>query len=235
MKYLDQTLPSPAANLACDEVLLDSCDAGGTEVLRFWESKEIFVVVGFSNAVATEVKSEACRQAGVAIFRRCSGGGTVLQGPGCLNYALALNLQRPGLETIPAANHYIMEKHRAALAALLRRPVEIRGHTDLTLGGVKFSGNAQRRRRHALLFHGTFLLDFDLGLMESFLAIPSRQPEYRARRSHDVFLTNLRVAAAAVKRALAETWAADAPLAVAPDCQKLIAEKYSRNEWNLKF
>ena len=33
MKYLDLTLPTPEANLACDEALLDWCDAGGSEDL----------------------------------------------------------------------------------------------------------------------------------------------------------------------------------------------------------
>lgn len=235
MKLFDHSLPSPAANLACDEALLDLCNATGAEVLRFWESKEIFVVLGFSNSLATEVNLEACRREGAGIFRRCSGGGTVLQGPGCLNYSLALKIERAGLETIPAANRHIMEKHQAALAAVLGRSVEIRGHTDLALAGVKFSGNAQRRQRRALLFHGTFLLDFDLGLIEKFLAMPSRQPEYRAGRSHELFLTNLKIPAAAVKDALAQTWSARAPLPSPPDCQALIAEKYSRNEWNLRF
>jgi len=36
MRHLDLTLASAAANLACDEALLDACDDGsGPEVLRF--------------------------------------------------------------------------------------------------------------------------------------------------------------------------------------------------------
>ena len=93
MDCLDLTLPSPAANLACDEVLLDACEEGsGPEVLRFWEPREYFVVAGFSNSVVREANLEACRHIGVGVFRRCSGGGTVLQGPGCLNYSLALKI-----------------------------------------------------------------------------------------------------------------------------------------------
>jgi lipoate---protein ligase len=237
MQHLDLTLASAAANLACDEALLDACDDGpGPEVLRFWEPRECFVVAGFSNAVAQEVNLEACRQAGVGVFRRCSGGGTVLQGPGCLNYSLALKIEdRPPLETISGANRHIMERQRAALAGLLGRPVEIKGCTDLTVGGLKFSGNAQRRKRRALLFHGTFLLRFDLTLMNRFLNMPSRQPDYRAGRPHDGFLTNLDAPASAVKDALREAWAARSPLAEAPDCRRLIAEKYARDDWNLKF
>src|ERR1019366_4870445 len=94
---LDLTLPTPAENLACDEALLDACEAGRhPPVLRFWESPEHFVVVGYSNPVATEVNVEACQAAGVPILRRCTGGGTVVQGPGCLNYALILPIEMEG-------------------------------------------------------------------------------------------------------------------------------------------
>ena len=237
VEYLDLTLPSAAANLACDEALLDACEEGtGGQMLRFWEPDEYFVVAGFSNEVAREVNVPACRQAGVGIFRRCSGGGTVLQGSGCLNYSLVLSLEaHPQCQTIPAANHYIMEAHRRALAALLREPVEIRGITDLVMAGQKFSGNAQRRKRRALLFHGTFLLSFDLALVERFLTMPSRQPDYRENRPHGDFLTNVPASAVAVLEALRSSWQADEPAHVTPDWQKLAAEKYSRDEWNLKF
>jgi lipoate-protein ligase A len=237
VQYLDLTLASAAANLACDEALLDACEDGsGTEVLRFWEPEQCFVVAGYSNHVAREVNLAACRQAGLGVFRRCSGGGAVLQGPGCLNYSLVLKINdRPPLATIPSANRHIMALQQAALSAVLGRPVEVQGCTDLTVGGLKFSGNAQRRKRHTLLFHGSFLLRFDLSLMERFLNLPSRQPDYRQGRPHGLFLMNLEVPAPAIKDALREAWAAHTTLSSAPDCASLIVEKYARDDWNLKF
>jgi len=237
MQHLDLTLDSAAANLACDEALLDACEYGsGAEVLRFWQPEQCFVVAGYSNEAAREVNLAACRQAGLGVFRRCSGGGAVLQGPGCLNYALVLRIDgHPALQSITGANRHIMERQRAALTGLLRRPVEVKGCTDLAIGGLKFSGNAQRRRRHALIFHGTFLLRFDLSLMDQFLHPPSRQPDYREGRPHGLFVMNLEVGAAAVRDALRSAWAAHTPLPEAPDCRRLIEEKYGRDDWNLKF
>ena len=66
----------------------------------------------------------------------------------------------------------------------------------------KFSGNAQRRRRHALVFHGTILYGFDLSLIDALLKFPSAQPEYRASRSHSEFVRNISAAPAQVKQAL---------------------------------
>jgi lipoate-protein ligase A len=237
LQFLDLTLSSASANLACDEALLDACEDGvDGEILRFWEPQECFVVVGFSNEVAREVNLAACQRAGVSVLRRCSGGGAVLQGPGCLNYSLVLKIgSRPALATIPGANRHIMACQQGTLSALLRQPVDVQGCTDLTVGGLKFSGNAQRRKRQALLFHGTFLLRFDLRLMDCFLNLPSRQPDYRQGRPHGRFLMNLEVAASAIKDALRAAWKADEPMTAVPDCQRLIAQKYAREDWNLKF
>lgn len=239
MKLLDLTLASPAENLACDEALLDSCESGaGEEILRFWEPHEYFVVVGYANKVATEVNQATCEARGIPILRRSSGGGTVLQGPGCLNYTLVLRIEANGpLHSISAANRFIMERNRAALESLLQRQVKVEGHTDLAVNGLKFSGNSQRRRRHFLLFHGTFLLIFNTALVEILLLPPSKQPDYRQHRSHTDFLANLAVPATTIKAALAQTWKATVPLSDVPRAQieTLVREKYTTRAWSFKF
>lgn len=237
MNHLDLTLPSAAENLACDEALLDQAEAdGGPGVLRFWESTTHFVVLGYANKVRQEVNERACQQQGVPILRRCSGGGTVLQGPGCLNYSVILRIgDSPELQGITATNRFVMERNRQALAAVLGKAVTVEGHTDLATSGRKFSGNAQRRKRDWLLFHGTFLLNFDLGLIEKLLLPPPRQPEYREGRSHTKFVTQLNVASDAVKAALRQAWDANTLQTDIPHDRtiQLVAEKYSREEWNL--
>jgi lipoate-protein ligase A len=238
MKTFDFTLPAPAENLACDELLLTRCGEGaGGEILRFWEPREPFVVVGYANQVAREVNVQACADRGIPIFRRCSGGGTVVQGPGCLNYSLILKIHESGTETIASTNALVMERNRAAVESLLGTPVLVRGHTDLAAGDLKFSGNAQRRLRRTLIFHGTFLLAFDLNLIGELLPMPSQQPDYRGGRPHAEFLMNLKVEAAALKQALKEAWQAHEHLQDFPIRQvaDLAAAKYSTAAWNRKF
>jgi len=253
MKLLDLTLPRPAENIAGDEALFDAAEVGaGGEVLRFWESPEHFIVVGYANKVSAEVNIAACEARGIPILRRCSGGGTVVQGPGCLNYALVLRITADGpLHNIGIANQFIMRQNRAAVATLNPQPlgtakrsgdgstlnVAIRGHTDLVISERKFSGNSQRRRKHFLLFHGTFLLNFDLALVSELLSMPSKQPEYRECRAHGEFLMNLNVSADKVKAALRQAWKAE-ELLKNPPLEKittLAREKYATREWNFKF
>jgi lipoate-protein ligase A len=247
MKHFDLTLPSPAENLACDEALLNWCeDGGGEEIIRFWELAETFVVVGYANRVATEVNVAACKARGIPILRRCSGGGTVLQGAGCLNYTLVLRIAENSLlASISGANQFIMERNRAAIESLYKtfnpQPstlnLTVCGHTDLAIGGRKFSGNSQRRKRNFLLFHGTFLLNLDFALVNEFLEMPSKQPDYRRNRSHNEFLTNLKMSADKVKGVLAAAWNADEPLTNPPleEIPKLTAQKYLTSDWNFKF
>lgn len=235
LQLLDLSLPTPAENLACDEALLNDCEAHGGAALRFWESPVPFVVVGYGNEVAREANVSACEADGVPVLRRCSGGGTVLQGPGCLNYALVLEIASDAaLATVSGANKLILHRTAAALSGLLSEPVELCGDTDLVWRGLKFSGNAQRRRRTHLLFHGTLLLGFDLALVEKYLPQPSRQPNYRRARSHREFITNLPLSTDAVKRALATAWQAEKTLAPWPEVEtrRLVRERYSLAEWN---
>lgn len=250
MKLLDLTLNTPEENLACDEALLDLLEErGGDGVLRFWEPQIYFVVVGYANEVAKEVNVAACEAAQIPIFRRCSGGGAVLQGPGCLNYSLIAPIDGRGpLHSITSANRFIMGKNRTAVESKFKienSKFETAGHTDLALAAfhpapvtpLKFSGNAQRRKKHFLLFHGTFLLNFDIAMVEEYLRTPSKEPAYRRGRSHKDFLTNLNLPVEDMKRALCETWAADKRFEAVPrDAIALLArDKYVTREWNFKF
>ena len=65
MNLCDLTLGTPEENLACDEALLDLCEAGGSdELLRLWALPQYFVVLGYANKTSTEVNLSFCRQFG---------------------------------------------------------------------------------------------------------------------------------------------------------------------------
>ena len=211
MDYLDLTYPDPADNLACDEALLDACEAGESPaVLRVWEPESHCVVVGYSNRDFDEVRLEECARGGVPVLRRHSGGGTVLLGPGCLNYAVVLAVDSdPWHSSIRETNRFVMEKHRLVGERLTGRPVTANGFTDLAMNGRKVSGNAQYRRRNAVLFHGTFLLAFDLSMVDMLLDNPSVAPGYRDGRSHIEFLANMGIRAQSLKDELRKEWNAE--------------------------
>lgn len=242
MQLLELPPSDPAGFLAWEDALLDTVEEGGEDVLWFWESPNHFVVVGYSQQVTREVDVECCRALGFPVLRRSSGGGAVLQGTGCLNYGLALRVQPDGpLGTIPGANREILTRVGTALAPMLPGEIRIEGHTDLTAPSSdgrrrKFSGNAQRRKRESLLFHGTFLLNLNLELVAQTLRSPSVAPDYRAGRDHGSFLQNLRLDPHRVRSALIEAWGAHSALRTLPveRHHRALVERYSREEWNLR-
>jgi len=239
MKYADLTLPTPQHNLACEEAFVHWCEDGHEdEILRFWQPKEHFAVLGYSSRIKSEVELASCQAHRVPVLRRCSGGGTVLQGPGCLNYSLILRIEnRDPLKSITETNGFMMQSLKSALEPSIGSGIGIQGFTGLALGALKFSGNAQYRKRYFLLFHGTFLLHFDISLVDKLLPIPSRQPPYRQNRSHGNFLTNVNLPAHAIKERLKQAWGAADELKDFPvdAIERLVRERYAKEEWNAKF
>ena len=209
LRLLDLTLPSPVENLALDEALLDEVEeGGGAGVLRLWESDRHFVVLGRACSVLDDVHLAACEEDGVPVLRRASGGGTVVQGPGCLSYALALPLTlSPRLATIRSSYQFILERMASALQQW-EPETAFHGISDLAIGGMKISGNAQRRQRRAILLHGTILYGMQADLVGRYLKHPKLTPEYRGNRSHDAFLRTIDAPPLELKQAIAAVWRA---------------------------
>jgi len=238
LKYLDRAFDDPAHNLACDEALLELVETGQVkhEILRVWEPVQYFVVLGHANSIRAEVNFSACQEDRVTVLRRMSGGGAVLQGPGCFNYSLFLNATHR-FRTVKEGFRYVLERHKKIVQALTGLEVALEGISDLAIGARKFSGNAQYRKSRAVLIHGTFLLDFDLSLIGRYLQLPSKQPAYRQKRSHLEFLTKLPVRSAELRERLQESWSAFTALDKIPidRIEVLVQERYGRKEWSEKF
>lgn len=240
MNLLDMTLPTPAENLALDEALLEAAENGaGGQTLRFWESDRVFAVLGYSRKASEDLDLEACRRDGIPVLRRASGGGTVLQGPGCLNFALVLKLDAaPELRTIQGTNAWVLSRIASALRTEVPGAAH-RGVSDLAVDGKKFSGTAQRRKRTYALFHGTLLHALDLGAIEKYIAHPPDrdQPDYRDDRKHGDFLTALSVPPTRLKELIRSKWAVAGPLEAIPlqIASELVRSRYSLADWNLKY
>lgn len=180
--------------------LFESAERSGqSATLLLWETRRPVVVLGHTGTLM-EVFEAACAVDGVPILRRRTGGGSVVLGPGCLNFAFILSLvSHPVLRDVPASYRFILERIVQAIGA---PDLTIDGCTDLVFQGRKVSGNAQRRGQKTLIHHGTLLYDFDAGLATTYLREPARRPAYRANRTHAQFLGNLPFAAHDLRRRL---------------------------------
>ncbi len=234
MDFLDLSYLDLDYNLAVDEALLLEAEDGlRGEILRFWEMPTIGVVVGSGGKVTEEVNLMACDAENIPVRRRSSGGGTVVLGPGCLCYSLILSQeQRPYLSGINDSYAWILNRLADSIKDICLAQLE--GSSDLESGGLKFSGNAQQRKRRFFLHHGTLLYDFPLSMISQLLPHPPREPDYRSGRSHESFLMNLPVDRSQLIQGIKTAFSA-LENGTAPDpvrVQSLIRERYSLFSWN---
>lgn len=238
MELVDLTLPTPEENLALDEALLGLSEASADgaparEFLRFWESPVPFVVLGVSSRIRLDVDVEACMRDRVPILRRASGGGTVLQGPGCLSFAVVVSLRvRPELEDLRRSYRWVLDRVASALGT---GEIEIAGTSDLAIGTRKISGNAQKRTRHVLLHHGTILHRFDLASVERWLRHPPKAPAYREGRAHADFVENLNLDATEIRRRLTQAFEATSGRFDPPLLEGFLRDKYADPAWTWRF
>ena len=131
-----------------------------------------------------------------ALCRRASGGGTVIHGPGNINYSLCISLKAfPEL--------FDLKKSYQVLLGMVSRAIEaqgvecgIRGLSDIVCfkDGVekKISGNSQFRKSGILVHHGTLITRNNLiHSVSEYLIHPPKEPDYRQGRSHESFLGSL--------------------------------------------
>lgn len=190
----DVSFLSPAENILYDDVLLNLAQQGKIgNTLRLWESPVYFIVLGRTGKAQEDVQWRTVEMDAVPVLRRSSGGGTVVQGPGCLNFTFILSKEvNPELCDLRHSYRFILQGVLALLKnlgiAAVFRPI-----SDLALESSekKFSGNAQYRGRNFILHHGTILYDFDLSLIARYLNMPEEIPEYRKGRGHNDFVVNI--------------------------------------------
>ncbi|HEX5106067.1 MAG TPA: lipoate--protein ligase family protein, partial [Pirellulaceae bacterium] len=171
--------PAPGAwNMAVDEVLLDSAATAGIATLRFYQWSEPTLSLGYFQAAAGREQHPASRAC--PLVRRASGGGAIVHHRE-LTYSIALPLRDSRSQAATDLYNACHESLVAALAELgvtaemyqpaescavsaeshANRPFlcfERRACGDIVCGTSKIVGSAQRRRRGAVLQHGSILL-----------------------------------------------------------------------------
>lgn len=234
----DGGLVEAATQLAVDESLLVSADEGMIgPTIRVWELSKPTVVLGRSSKVDWEINRAFCAARGVEILRRCSGGASIVGGPGCLMYSVVLSIdQAPEIAKVDAAHRHAMDR---VLAAAQRQVPAARreGICDLALAGRKFSGNALRIARRHILYHGTILYAADLELIARCLEFAPRQPDYRRGRPHDEFIANAPLDPVRFAGDLAAEFDAatgEVPGEVFRRARELVSNRYSCEDWRFR-
>lgn len=193
IELLQHSFPQVPMNLALEEVLLAPFShREAPPLLRIWNNSEPCIILGRSEKPDQQVDQLKAGILNIPIYRRTSGGGTVLHGPGNINISFFLPYSfHPELKSIKRSYGLILSWVCESLEKSCGIKPDIQGDSDLAIHGKKISGTAQARKRFGLLHHMTLLLDDRLLTLLDSLQEPQRRPTYRGNRTHQQFVTSL--------------------------------------------
>lgn len=140
--------------LAMEELAARELDAS-REYFFMWQVKPT-VIFGRNQLIENEVNTGYCRECGIEMYRRKSGGGCV--------YADMSNIMFSYI-TRDENVRFTFDRYLHLVAHVLRRlgvEAEASGRNDILVGGRKVSGNAFYHLPGRSIVHGTMLFDTDM-------------------------------------------------------------------------
>lgn len=145
---------NPYFNIASEEYLLKEFEE---EIFMLYRNSPSVIVGKHQNAMA-EINHTYVREKNIDVVRRISGGGTVYHDLGNLNFTFIKNIEK-GENLVDFKEHTrpIVEAFK-----ILGIKVRLERKSNLTINGVKISGNAEHVYKRRVLHHGTILFSSNL-------------------------------------------------------------------------
>ena len=241
MFYLESPSRDPYFNLALEEYVFERMDKSKSYFM-LWQNDNTIVVGKYQNT-AEEIDQAYVDAHGIRVARRLSGGGAVYHDKGNLNFTFIVDrADAPGLNFKIFVEPVIRALARFGVHAAFT------GRNDLTIDGMKFSGNAQYARRGRLLHHGCIMLDSNLTSVADALRVKEAKFDSKAVKSVRSRVTTINAHAPApismedFKGALKECAMASGelePCTLTEEdlaaIRKLRDEKYATWAWNYGF
>ena len=264
-RLLETRLADGATNMAIDEAILWAVAEGKSRpTLRFYGWEPPCLSIGYSQSMEGEADVDRCREAGIGLVRRATGGRSILHAD-----ELTYSVVAPQAE--PRVAGGVIESYRrlsAGLVAGLRslglavaqvETADDKGKSaacfdapssyEITVGGKKLVGSAQVRKKRVVLQHGSLPLEGDIARIFDFLKAPSDErreglkQELQARATSLDLALGYRIPFDEVARHLAAGFAQALNLRLIPGqlsqhelalAEKLRREKYATREWNFR-
>lgn len=242
------TTVSTAEGLAVDDTLPQSVSAHGSAPILHLYTFVPSVIVGKYQDIEAALRLDRCRARGIEFNRRSTGGGTVIMGPQIVALGLGINVDLPGLKGtgVGAVFESMGEVLSRALDKIGVRS-GFRAKNDLEVSGKKIAGlSAASETGKSLLFHTSFLVDFDIELMTDIMNTPLVKLSDKGYNCFSRRMTTVReelgrqVSVAEVMTLIQEAFEEQFGIHLEPDepdrweqecIRRLVRERYTKREW----
>jgi lipoate-protein ligase A len=181
-RVIDTGIRHCREQMAFDQAMIENHKAGRIpDTIRFLQFPPS-VLVGRHQAISHELNLDACRQAGVGIGRRITGGGALYLDEGQFGWELVFGRETLGISNLGDLAREICE---AAAAGLSKLGViaRYRPRNDIEVDGRKISGTGGFFDGSTIFYQGTTLVDMDGAKMASLLNIPAAKLAKRGQTS----------------------------------------------------
>lgn len=172
----------PAFNLAAEEYLFENADE---DCFMLWRNHNA-IIVGKNQNTLSQINPAFVERHGISVVRRITGGGAVYHDLGNVNFTF-VKVHGELQEIDFAAYTRPILDHLNRLSV----PARLDGRNDLTVNGLKISGNAQHISNNRVLHHGTLLFDVDLEMLAAVLLVDPEKYTDKAVQSIRSRVTNI--------------------------------------------
>ena len=180
-RIIDTGVREGRSNIAFDAALIDERQADRVpDTIRFLRFPPT-VLIGRHQDLSREVNLTYCRNNGVGIVRRITGGGAIYLDEGQLGWELVFHRASLGIAALPDLAREICNAAAAGLSKLGVN-AKFRPRNDIEVDGRKISGTGGFFDGDILIYQGTVLVDMNPARMTSALNIPQQK---LARRNLD--------------------------------------------------
>ena len=176
MKYLELSTTDPYWNLALEAYVFTHMDPDELYFL-LWQIENSILIGKHQNTIE-EINQEFVDAHHIHVLRRLTGGGAVYHDMGNLNFSFIVRQN-----TENSYNFRFFVEPVLEVLHSLGVPAEFTGRNDLTIHGLKFSGNAQCAWHGRLLHHGCLMLDANVDYLSEALRVKKVKYESRGIKS----------------------------------------------------
>jgi len=154
-----------------------------------WKPDDVYVVLGNSNKPGENLNEKEIEEDDVQIYKRPSGGETVVLTPNTLVISVKITLDK--FSDPKYYFRYFNQKIIEGLENVGIKDVSYRGISDIALKSKKILGSSIYRKRKALFYHAVLNVSEPVTTIERYIKHPTKEPDYRKGRTHKEFVTSL--------------------------------------------